>query len=79
MDEVQDDVRDKMSILFGRAIHLYAKRVPTTANPKGVMQYSDYFSSQVVRVCRKDNFVEERAVNEAENNDLPRAFDWSRS
>lgn len=40
MDEVQDDVREKMGILFGRAIHLYAKRVPTAANPKGVMQYS---------------------------------------
>lgn len=79
VDEVQDDVREKMGILFSRAIHLYAKRVPTVANPKGVMQYSDYFSSQVVRVCRKDKIVEERAVNEAENKDLPRAFDWSRS
>lgn len=67
VDEVQDDVREKMGILFGRAIHLYAKRVPTAANPKGVMQYSDYFSNQAVQVCRKDNIVEERPVNEAEN------------
>ena len=58
----------KMGILFGRAIHLYAKRVSTAANPKGVMQYSDYFSNQAVQVCRKDNIVEERPVNEAENN-----------
>lgn len=57
----------KMGILFGRAIHLYAKRVPTAANPKGVMQYSDYFSNQAVQVCRKDNIVEDRPVNEAEN------------
>ena len=56
-----------MGILFGRAIHLYAKRVSTAANPKGVMQYSDYFSNQAVQVCRKDNIVEERPVNEAEN------------
>ncbi|WP_241687505.1 hypothetical protein [Lactobacillus delbrueckii] len=49
------------------AIHLYAKRVPTAANPKGVMQYSDYFSNQAVQVCRKDNIVEDRPVNEAEN------------
>lgn len=48
VDEVQDNVRDKMGILFGRAIHLYVKRVPTAANPKGVMQYSDYFSNQAV-------------------------------
>lgn len=48
VDEVQDDVREKMGILFGRAIHLYVKRVPTAANPKGVMQYSDYFSNQAV-------------------------------
>ena len=67
MDEVQDDVREKMGILFGRAVHLYAKRVPTAANPKGVIQYSDYFSSQAVQVCRKDNIIEERPVNEAEN------------
>ncbi|QGT62027.1 hypothetical protein [Lactobacillus delbrueckii] len=67
VDEVQDDVREKMCILFGRAIHLYAKRVPTAANPKGVMQYSDYFSNQAVQVCRKDNIVEDRPVNEAEN------------
>lgn len=79
VDEVQDDVREKMGILFGRAIHLYAKRVPTVANPKGVMQYSDYFSNQAVQVCRKDNIVEDCSVNEAENKDLPRAFDWSRS
>lgn len=57
----------KMGILFGRAIHLYAKRVPTAANPKGVMQYSDYFSNQAVQVCRKDNIVEDRTVNEVEN------------
>ena len=67
VDEVQDNVREKMGILFGRAIHLYAKRVPTAANPKGVMQYSDYFSNQAVQVCRKDNIVEDRPVNEAEN------------
>lgn len=67
VDEVQDDVREKMGILFGRAIHLYAKRVPTAANPKGVMQYSDYFSNQAVQVCWKDNIVEDRPVNEAEN------------
>ncbi|MCD5568023.1 hypothetical protein LOB20_08505 [Lactobacillus delbrueckii subsp. lactis] len=60
VDEVQDNVREKMGILFGRAIHLYAKRVPTAANPKGVMQYSDYFSNQAVQVCRKDNIVEDR-------------------
>lgn len=54
VDEVQDDVREKMGILFGRAIHLYAKRVPTAANPKGVMQYSDCFSNQAVQVCWKD-------------------------
>lgn len=58
---------EKMDILFGRAIHLYAKRVPTAANPKGVMQYSDYFSNQAMQVCRKDNIVEERSVNEIEN------------
>lgn len=67
VDEVQDNVRDKMGILFGRAIHLYAKRVPTAANPKGVMQYSDFFSKQAIQVCRKDNIVEDRPVNEAEN------------
>ncbi|GHN17317.1 hypothetical protein ME782_17780 [Lactobacillus delbrueckii] len=67
MDEVQDDVREKMGILFGRAVHLYAKRVPTAANPKGVMQCSDYFSNQPVQVCRKEIIVEERPVNEAEN------------
>lgn len=67
VDEVQDDVREKMDILFGRAVHLYAKRVPTAANPKGVMQYSDYFSNQAVQVCRKDNIVEDHPVNEAEN------------
>jgi hypothetical protein len=60
VDEVQDDVREKMGILFGRAIHLYAKRVPTAANPKGVM-YSDYFSNQAVQVCRKEfNDVREK-------------------
>lgn len=37
VDEVQDDVREKMGILFGRAVHLYVKRVSTAANPKGVM------------------------------------------
>lgn len=31
------------------------------------MQYSDYFSNQAMQVCRKDNIVEERLVNEAEN------------
>lgn len=50
---VVDEVREKMGILFGRAIHLYAKRVPTAANPKGVMQFSDYFSNQAVQVCGK--------------------------
>ena len=51
VDEVQDDVREKMGILFGRAIHRHPslrQRVPTAANPKGVMQYSDYFSNQAV-------------------------------
>lgn len=67
VDEVQDDVIVKMRIFFGRAIHLYAKRVLTATNPKGVMQYSDYFSNQAVQVCRKDNIVEDRPVNEAEN------------
>lgn len=67
VDEVQDDVRVKMRIFFGRAIHLYAKRVPIAANPKGVMQYSDHFSNQAVQVCRKDNIVEDRPANEAEN------------
>ncbi|MDF4030492.1 hypothetical protein [Lactobacillus delbrueckii] len=57
----------KMGILFGRAIHLYAKIVSTAANPKGVMQYSDFFSNQAIQVCRKDNVVEDRPVNEAEN------------
>ena len=40
--------------------------MPTGVNPKGVMQYSDYFSNQPVQVCRKENIVEERPVNEAE-------------
>lgn len=31
------------------------------------MQYSDYFSNQAVQVCRKDNIVEDRPVNEVEN------------
>lgn len=67
VDEVQDDVREKMGILFGRAIHLYAKRVSTAVNSKGVMQYSDFFSNKAIQVCRKDNIVEDRPVNEAEN------------
>ncbi len=57
----------KNGYLVRQSIHLYAKRVPTAANPKGVMQYSDYFSNQAVQVCRKDNIVEDRPVNEAEN------------
>ena len=49
------------------ALKIIKTRVPTVANPKGVMQYSDYCSNQAVQVCRKDNIVEERPVNEAEN------------
>lgn len=67
VDEVQDDVRVKIGIFFGRAIHLYARGVLTAANHKGMMQYSDYFSNQAVQVCLKYNIVEERPVNEAEN------------
>ena len=65
--------------MFGRAIHLYAKRVPTAANPKGVMQYSDYFSNQAVQVCRKDNIVEDRPVNEAENIRFTKSFQPARA
>ena len=34
VDEVQDDVREKMGILFGRAIHLYAKEYQLLQIPK---------------------------------------------
>lgn len=66
VDEVPDELREKMGIIFGKAIHLYAKRVATPANPKGVMQYSDYFSSQAIQVCKRDNITEERLVNDEE-------------
>lgn len=67
VDEVSDSLREKMGIVYGRAMHLYAERVQTPANPKGAIQYSDYFSDQAIQVCRKDSIIEERSINEEEN------------
>lgn len=67
VDEVSDELRENMGILFGRELRLYARRVKTTSNPKGVMEYSNYFSNQAVQVCQKENIIEERPVNEKEN------------
>lgn len=67
VDESFDELRSNMGIVFGKAVHLYAKRIPTSANPKGVMHYSNYFSDQAVQICHKDNITLERVANEAEN------------
>lgn len=66
VDEVPDGLRERMGIIFGKVIHLYAKRVFTLGNSKGVMQYSDYYSPQEIQVCKKENITEERLLNDEE-------------
>ncbi|MDK6803217.1 hypothetical protein RON38_03430 [Lactobacillus mulieris] len=66
VDEVQDDFREKLNIVFGYALRLHATRVFTPNNEKGILQYSNYISESPIQVCRKENVVETRDASEIE-------------
>lgn len=66
VDEVQDDFREKLNIVFGYALRLHATRVFTPNNEKGILQYSNYISESPIQVCRKENVVEARDASEIE-------------
>ncbi|EDX41565.1 hypothetical protein [Limosilactobacillus reuteri] len=66
VNTVNDRLRENMNIIYGRDIHLYAQLVITDSNPKGTMKYSDYYSSNPIQVCNKNDIIEQRELNENE-------------
>ena len=66
VDTVPDELREKLGFVFGRSIWLRAERVTTPSNPKGTINYSDFFNSVPQQICKVENVVSERALNEDE-------------
>lgn len=66
IDTVASSLRERLSIIYGRSIYLYAHLVITDSNPKGTMTYTDYYSDTPVNICNKEDIIEQRPLNEVE-------------
>lgn len=67
VDVVEDALRKNLGIVYGRDIHLYAQLVITTNNPRGTMKFTDYYSSTPTQVCNQRDVIEQRELNNDEN------------
>lgn len=66
VDLADDEIRDKMGIVFGKASRLFSEKVVTDSNEKGVWKYSSEVSENDIQVCHKDQIVERRVATQIE-------------
>lgn len=67
IETVQDDLRERLHMLFGYSIRLYCEHIITDMNQKGTDYYTDYINSSPVQICSQEDVIEQRAATDIES------------
>lgn len=63
---VQDELRERLQIVFGYSLRLYCEHIITDKNTKGTDYYSNYINSSPVQLCFSADIIDSRKAKDEE-------------
>lgn len=66
VNEVPDELRKRIDILFGYSLRLYCERTITLKNQRGTESFSNYVASKPIQICHNSDILKQRNATELE-------------